>query len=81
MIKAACRLSLYKLTFILLFVIVFQVTTQCFADEGFYIPSRQSHTLQSVLRYRIIDSYMATLAEFYNQFVMAKNIRIIRLMD
>ncbi len=49
--------------------------------KGLYIRSQQSHTLQSVLRYIIIDKYMAILAKFYHQLVMAKNRRIIRLME
>lgn len=49
--------------------------------EGFYAPSKQSHTLHSVLRYRIINRYMAILSELYHRLVMAKNRRILRFMD
>jgi hypothetical protein len=49
--------------------------------EGFYARSQQSHTLQSVLRYRIMDKYMAILTALYHQLVMTKNRRILRFMD
>jgi hypothetical protein len=49
--------------------------------EGFYNRSQQSHTMQSVLRYRIIDRYMAILSKLYHRLVMAKNRRILRFMD
>lgn len=49
--------------------------------DGFYIRSQQRRTLQSILKYPILDTYMAILAALYHQFVMVKNRRIIRLMD
>ncbi|MGA1840524.1 MAG: sulfotransferase family protein [bacterium] len=49
--------------------------------KGFYTPSQQGRTLQSVIRYRIIDGYMAILSELYHLLTMAKNRRILRFMD